>query len=334
VLSRARPPLLTLITGAQPEIQFTVLKHLELLCRHPAAQGVFDDEYRQLFVRYNEPAHVKHLKVDILPLIANDLNARDIAGELGVYVTDVDAELSKRSIAAVAHIGIRVASVSLEVAQQLVELVDLDVPYVRTEATKALVDVLRVFPSAKRHVLPFLSKFLSQVEDADARAAVLWMLGEYGEEVLEAPYLLERAINGYASEQSSAVRLQMLTAAVKLFFKRPPEMQAMLGTLFKAALDEGAGSAGSGAGNQDVHDRALLYYRLLNADVAVAAEIFKVCARRRDAKKALITTKHVPLFYRRYPRPYFPHRRNCPRTLPWLGPCMPWASRSFETTAT
>lgn len=38
--------------------------------------------YRNFFVRYDEPTHVKHLKVEILPLIANDKNAKDIASEL------------------------------------------------------------------------------------------------------------------------------------------------------------------------------------------------------------------------------------------------------------
>ena len=48
---------------------------------------------------------------------------------------------------------------------------------------------------------------------------------------------------------------------VKLFFKRPPEVQRMLGRLFKACLADGVNAA--------VHDRALLYFRLLRASVKV-----------------------------------------------------------------
>jgi hypothetical protein len=58
-------------------------------------------------------------------------------------------------------------------------------------------------------------------------------------------------VEGFAAEPP-AVRLALLTAAAKLFFARPPEAQKLLG----AAL-----SAGLGDGHQDVHDRALLYYR-------------------------------------------------------------------------
>lgn len=67
----------------------------------------------------------------------------------------------------------------------------------------------------------------------------------------DAPYLLEPVAQTFATEDVR-VRLALLTAAAKLFFKRPPECQLLLG----AAL-----AAGAADSNQDVHDRALLYYR-------------------------------------------------------------------------
>ena len=138
VYARSKPPLLTLITGAHSEIQFSVLKHLEIILPRLPAKGIFDDEYRQFFVRYNEPPHVKHLKVDLMPLIANETNARDIATELSEYVTDVDSELSKRAIRAIGEIAMRIESVAPEMTQTLMDLVDLDMPYVRAEAVTNL----------------------------------------------------------------------------------------------------------------------------------------------------------------------------------------------------
>jgi AP-4 complex subunit beta-1 len=267
IYARTKPPMLTLVTGGHSEIQYTILKHLEIILKQPAARGVFDDEYRQFFVRYNEAPYVKHLKVDVLPYISNDTNAREIATELGEYVTDVDSELSKHAIAAISQISMRVPSVAVDMAQTLIDLVDLDMPYVRTEAVKNLANLIRVYPDAKAYVLPSLSRCFRRVEDADARAALIWILGEHGEHVIEAPYMLEPIIDNYEEEQSAAVKLQVMTAALKLFFKRPPEMQAMLGRLLSYAIND--------TGNQDVHDRALLYYRLLISDVTVAASLFK-----------------------------------------------------------
>jgi len=271
VYARAKPPFLTLITGAHSEIQFSVLKHLEMILRKNAAKGIFEDEYRQFFVRYNEPPHVKHLKVDLLPLISNVKNAKDISSELGEYVTDVDSELSKRAIRSLGQIAIMVETVAIEMTQTLVDLIDLDMSYVRSEAVIVLANLLRVYTSVGPLVFPSLSKCLRKVEDAEARAALVWIIGEFSSEILEAPYLLEPIVDNYDEEQSSLLKLHTLTAAMKIFFKRPPEMHKVLGRLLTAAVNDST--------NQDVHDRALFYFRLLSADVRVAAELFKASSQ-------------------------------------------------------
>ena len=63
--------------------------------------------------------------------------------------------------------------------------------------------------------------------------------------------MLEPLAESFCTEDP-ACRLALLTAGVRLFFKRPPECQRLLGALL---------GAGIGDSNQDVHDRALLYYR-------------------------------------------------------------------------
>ena len=267
IYGRAKPPMLTLITGGYSEMQYVMLKHLEIILNRPAAKGIFDDDYRQFFVRYNEPSNVKHLKVDLMPLIANANNAREIATELGEYVTDVDSELSKRAIKALSEIAMRVATVSSEIVTILVELVDLDMSYVRAAAVRSLANIIRVFPDVRSNIFPYLGKCLRKVDDSDARSAVIWILGEYSTEIIEAPYMLEPIIDSYSEESSVHVKLHTLSAAMKIFFKRPPEMQLMLGRLLLKAVGD--------VSNQDVHDRALMYYRLLSTDVNVASRLFQ-----------------------------------------------------------
>ena len=267
VIRRAKPPMLTLLTSSSSEIQFCILKHLEVLLPRTICKGIFDDEHRQFFVRYNEPPHVKHLKIALLPLITNSENVREVAAELGEYVTDVDAELSKRAISSMGDIAVRVLDVSGEMTQRLAELLDLDMAYVRSEAMQVLGRVVRTYPSMRVHVMPNITRYLKKAEDADAKAVLVWLLGEFGEDVIESPYLLEKIIDEYDDEPSSTLKLHTLAAAVKLFFKRAPEMQAMLGRLLQRAVND--------TSNQDVHDKALLYYRLLSTSVEAAAAVFK-----------------------------------------------------------
>lgn len=51
------------------------------------------------------------------------------------------------------------------------------------------------------------------------------------------PYVLEELV-ATVSEESSLVKLHLLTAAMKLFFKRPPECQEMLGRLLEYAVGQ------------------------------------------------------------------------------------------------
>ena len=50
--------------------------------------------------------------------------------------------------------------------------------------------------------------------------------------------MIERIIKRYEDESSTLIKLQLLTATMKLFFKRPPEMQLMLGRLLELVLNE------------------------------------------------------------------------------------------------
>ena len=276
IWARAKPPLLTLLAGGNPELQYALLKHLQLILQEPAAAGVFDDVYRQFFVRYNEPPHIKHLKVGLLPFLSNGMNARDICVELNEYVTDVDAELSRCALQAMGKIAIRLEPVAEELVESLTKMVDVDISYVRSEAFKISTDVIRVSPHCRKLVLPHLSKCLKKIEDSDARAMVLWTIGEYCAEVVEAPYLLEGIIKDYEEEHSTEIKLQLLAAVMKTFFRRAPETQKMLGRLIDLCIND--------VSDQDVHDRGLLYYRLLSINLDIAEKLFSTGDESRVAQ--------------------------------------------------
>jgi vesicle coat complex subunit len=265
VYVRVKAPLLTLMAGGNPEVEYCILKHLEAMVHR--APGVFDDEYRQLYVRYNEPTFVKYEKIGILALIANDDTVGDITSELAEYATDIDQEVSRRSIRAIGNIAFRLPSAAGMVLERLVEFLDIEMNSVRPETILVMKDLLRRYPERKTEVLPSLQRCLRRVDDEpEAQAALIWMAGEYGGEGFpEAPYLLEPLIDGYAGLASAMVKLNLLTATMKLFLKRPPETQSMLGRLLAAATND--------LTSQDVHDRALLYYRLLAADVHAARRV-------------------------------------------------------------
>ncbi|KAI9908320.1 hypothetical protein PsorP6_016183 [Peronosclerospora sorghi] len=279
VFERMRQPLLTLMAGGSHEINYCVLHHILLLVGKKP--HVFSRDYRQFYNRYNEPTHVKYVKIDILALVADGANVADIITELSEYVTDVDQELARRAIHAIADIAVSpnlsvntmppqgnvpeaygqhaaeqlVGQMQDHIMDTMVDFLELDLSYVRDESLVVMKDLLRKYPEKRHDVLPVLPRIMAAVEQPSAKAAVVWMLGEFGHDLRRAPYVLEKLVDSFRDEAASSVLLELLAATMKLFFKRPPEVQSMLGRLLEMAINE--------SNHQDVRDRALLYYRLL-----------------------------------------------------------------------
>lgn len=269
VMKRLRGPLLTLMASATPELSYTVLVHILALCqRGNTYSEVFAPEYKQFFCRYNEPSYIKTVKIDILTALADESSAEPIVGELSEYVTDVDAEISRRAIQAIGKIAVRVPSTAELIVGSLTSLLELDIDYVSTEAAVVMKDLVRKYPDQFERASGAVERCMKIVTEPDGKCALLWIIGEYGLLIEDAPYLLEPMIDGFLEETSGAVRLEMLTATVKLFFCRPPEMQAMLGKLLQKAICETT--------HPDVRDRALFYYRLLEHSPEEARRV--ICA--------------------------------------------------------
>jgi len=222
--------------------------------------GSFDDEFRQLYIRYHEPTHVKFLKIEVIPLLANTDNAPDIVNELGEMVFDQNIRISRlavRSMAKIACRGNGGPGCAESIAQRMVELLDSNVEHVQSEAATALSLMLRKHADLKPVASMSLVRTLKYVQEPTGKASIIYLIGECGDLINEAPYALEKLIDNYDAIEDVAVKHQLLNACLKLFFLRPPEMQRMLGRLLHKATDD--------VSSQDLHDRALLYYRLLRS---------------------------------------------------------------------
>lgn len=79
-------------------------------------------------------------------------------------------------------------------------------------------------------------------------------------------YVDSRNINYAVKLTGFQTQLQILTAVVKLFLKKPDQAQGLVTKVLQAATAEND--------NPDIRDRAYVYWRLLSSDPEVA----KVCS--------------------------------------------------------
>ena len=198
VYERLQAPLITLMTSSETtesyEVSYNVLSHIHLLVIR-GANTVFEAEYKHFFVKYDEPSYIKNLKLEILAHIASPNNIQEIVNELSEYVTDVNAEIAKKSIRCFGLIIIRLPKTSKTVAAQLRNFLSLRISYVTTETVIVLKDILRKYRSFIEDFIPFFTKIsLDQITEVEGKCAYVWILGEFGELIEEAPYILEKMI--------------------------------------------------------------------------------------------------------------------------------------------
>lgn len=263
VYIRVKEPLLTLLAGASSELEVALLAHIKILIeRVPEA---FQDQYKRFFSRYNDPVYAKLAKTEILQLVASELQFKEIIAELAETAKDLSPEVSKKSILAIGRVGIRLEIAVDSVVNELIQLLDVPSSSVCDLAMVALRDVLRKYRDVAPVVIPELQKCMKTVSSSEGKSALVWILGEYGDEIQESPYILEDLIAGW-EEENGPVRLQLLTTSVKLFFRRTSEMRANL----MNALNKGCADVS----NPDVHDRALFYLRLIAHGLNHARRVF------------------------------------------------------------
>jgi vesicle coat complex subunit len=136
------------------------------------------------------------------------------------------------------------------------ELIKSGVNYVVQEAIVVTKDIFRKYPTRYEGIIPTLCEHLESLDEPDAKAALIWIIGEYAERIDNASTLLEHFLQDFKVEKEK-VQLQLLSCTVKLFLKRPQNCQELVQKLLMDATQ---------SENPDIRDRAYIYWRLLSAN--------------------------------------------------------------------
>jgi len=254
-------PLISLLSSP-PETQFVALRNIELIAqRYPT---LFANDARLFFVRFKDASYIKSQKLAILQRLATKSNAAQILAELEQYAADIDFELVRRSVRAIGHIAVRLPSMASSCVSALSRLTLSRGDLVGEEAAVALQSIVRKYPRRFEGAFVALCESLSDLTDPRAKAAFVWLLGEYAQHIDDGEARLEQCVDSFTSEEHS-VQLQMLTATVKMFLKRPTETKVLVQRVLRLATEASA--------DPDLRDRGFVYWRLLSTDPSAARKV-------------------------------------------------------------
>lgn len=146
----------------------------------------------------------------------------------------------------------------------LLDLIQTKVNYVVQEAIVVIKDIFRKYPNKYESIISTLCENLDTLDEPEARGSMIWIIGEYAERIDNADELLESFLEGFHDENTQ-VQLQLLTAIVKLFLKRPTETQELVQQVLSLATQD--------SDNPDLRDRGFIYWRLLSTDPIAAKDV-------------------------------------------------------------
>ncbi|KAK9370103.1 Clathrin/coatomer adaptor, adaptin-like protein [Lipomyces kononenkoae] len=260
LVKRFGPPLVTLLSKPH-EIQYVALRNcLLILQQYP---HILQNDIKVFFCKYNDPIYIKATKLEIIFLLASEDNIKEILRELREYASEIDVQFVRKAVRAIGKLAIKIDAATRYCIDTLLDLVATRVSYIVQEATVVIKNIFRKYPNKYESIISVLCKNLDSLDEPEAKAAMIWIIGEYADRIENSDQLLDEFLFTF-KEETIEVQLALLTATVKLFIQRPTKGQELVLQVLKWSTED--------TDNPDLRDRGYMYWRLLssasgNADI-------------------------------------------------------------------
>ena len=262
MIRKLAPPLVTLL-NTEPQVQYVSLRNINIILQKH--REILTSNIKVFFCKYNDPIYVKMEKLEAMIKLADETNIDQVLLEFKEYSTEIDVDFVRKAVRAIGRCAVSIESSSQKCINVLLELIETRVNYVVQEAIIVIKDIFRKYPNQYESIISTLCENLDTLDEPEAKASMVWIIGEYADRIDNADELLETFLETFP-EETSPVQLQLLSATVKLFLKKPTEKpQQMIQLVLSNATQE--------TDNPDLRDRAYIYWRLLSTDPEAAKDV-------------------------------------------------------------
>lgn len=171
----------------------------------------------------------------------------------------------RKSVRAIGKLAIKIEAAASTCIDSLLELVATNVSYIVQEATVVIKNIFRRYPNKYEGIIVTLCKHLDSLDEPEAKAAMVWVIGQYADRIENPEVLLDDFLYSFKDEPYE-VQLALLTATVKLFILRPTKGAELVPKVLKWATEE--------SDHPDLRERGFFYWRLLSySDTAIAKDV-------------------------------------------------------------
>ena len=237
----------------------------------------FVPHVRHFFLSYEEPVHIKRLKLQILSQLARPSNSDILMREISQHIHDSNKEIAAEAVKAMGRTASLAGDSSMHCIDLIVKMLSSPSISIVNQATKVLALLLRPLPKKteeveetddlfgssqpmdKNDVITILKKMLRafpKIDDPETKASLMSIVGDKAELIPEYAHEVLRRIALDFANQATCVKLEALQLASKVMYIRPKESLELIRYVFSlSSLDP----------DITVRDRARVIHALLTA---------------------------------------------------------------------
>ena len=127
------------------------------------------------------------------------------------YASEIDVEFVRKSVRSIGKTAIKLETSADKCVEILIQLIQTKVNYVVQEAVVAIKDIFRRFPNKYESTISTLCDNLAGLDESEAKAAMIWIIGQYSDRIENAKELLEHFLNSFKEVKYSFIFLICLT---------------------------------------------------------------------------------------------------------------------------
>lgn len=259
------------------EVQYIVLQNIATMSIQ--RKGMFEPFMKSFYVRSTDATHIKTLKLEILTNLANEANISTILREFQTYVKSQDKAFAAATIQAIGRCATNISEVADTCLNGLVLLLSNRDETVVAESVVVIKKLLQTQPSQHSDIIKHMAKLFDNITVSMARASILWLMGEYCENVPKiAPDVLRKMAKTFTNEED-IVKLQTVNLAAKLYLTNSKQTKLLTQYIL---------NLGKYDQNYDIRDRTRFIRQLI-----VPNE--KSGALSKYARRILMASKPAPV---------------------------------------
>lgn len=258
---------LTSFLSRENEIQYVALKNIQIIAEKQPSMLRKDLAF--FFCGYSDPFYIKSEKLKIIVLLSDEDNIDQILHQLKEYIAEVDISFVRKCIQTIGKLAIRIEEAADKCVQALWDCLKRKSSLIMQESVIVIKDIFRKYPNRYEGLLPELCSEIKTIDEPEARASLIWILGEYIEDIENAEDIIRKFFLENFREEASQVQLQILTACVRLCLFFPNEGKGLLEDVLEQLED---------IEDVDLRKRGYFYRRLVVSNPQLAKKI--VCSQK------------------------------------------------------